>query len=194
MSAPGREVSQDDEGSAGFEQSFAELIDAEADRRDKAAFEAFYRRFVPRLVGFLICQGAGLQVAADIAQETMIKAWRGWSRIDFPEPWARRTASRALIRHLIDDRETPTGPVPDSTLITNPDVIGEFESRHVIIPLVRRLPTRQRQVLAWTLAGDTPSEIAGELGLTPEAVRASLKVARRKIAQMLDVEGETDGQ
>ncbi|MFF4902852.1 sigma factor-like helix-turn-helix DNA-binding protein [Streptomyces sp. NPDC001068] len=40
-------------------------------------------------------------------------------------------------------------------------------------------PARQRQVLAWTLSEFTPAEIAEQLNMTPEAVRASLKKARR---------------
>ncbi|GGR46147.1 sigma factor-like helix-turn-helix DNA-binding protein [Streptomyces netropsis] len=47
------------------------------------------------------------------------------------------------------------------------------------------LPYRQRQILAWTLSGYTPSEIAQQLELTPEAVRASLKKARRTLAEYI---------
>ena len=50
-----------------------------------AAFSAFYRRFVPTLVGFLVWQGARLPDAADLAQVTMSKAYRYWSTISEPE-------------------------------------------------------------------------------------------------------------
>ncbi|MBT2225658.1 hypothetical protein KLK06_07315 [Nonomuraea sp. NEAU-A123] len=45
--------------------------------------------------------------------------------------------------------------------------------------MLRGLPHRQRQVLAWTFSGYTPAEIADQLGMTPNAVSASLKKARR---------------
>jgi hypothetical protein len=63
-----------------------------------AAFSAFYRRFVPTLVGFLMWQGAQLSDAAELAQATMAEAYKYWSTIRMPEAWVRRVASRALVR------------------------------------------------------------------------------------------------
>ncbi|WP_331767827.1 sigma factor-like helix-turn-helix DNA-binding protein [Embleya sp. NBC_00896] len=59
-------------------------------------------------------------------------------------------------------------------------------------PRLERLatPPRQRQVLAWTLAGFTPSEIAQELGLTSDAVRANLMKGRRRAALYLKTREE----
>lgn len=59
-------------------------------------FSEFYRQFVPSLVAFLMWQGASLPDAADVAQETMIRAYRYWSTIDHPRAWARRVASRTM--------------------------------------------------------------------------------------------------
>lgn len=53
-----------------------------AEQANEAAFSAFYREFTPTLVAWLIWQGARLPVAADVAQETMIKAYRNWSTIN----------------------------------------------------------------------------------------------------------------
>jgi DNA-directed RNA polymerase specialized sigma24 family protein len=57
---------------------------------------------------------------------------------------------------------------------------------------MRLLPPRQRQVLAWTFDGFKPSEIAAELGLKPEVVRANLKKARHAIVAHLDRAGEEE--
>ena len=51
------------------------------------------------------------------------------------------------------------------------------------------LPLRQRQVMAWTLDGYTPAQIADELQITAEAARSSLKKARRTLATYLREEG-----
>lgn len=150
-----------------------------------AAFIAFYRRFVPTLVAFLVWQGARLDVAADIAQDTMIKAYQRWSEIHHPESWARRVASRAFARHIARVPDPSPDPPEHSSLLPTPTNVQEWEQRHEVLRLLARLPPRQRQVLAWTLDGYTPAEIAEELGITPEAVRASLMKARRALAEDL---------
>lgn len=153
---------------------------------DEAGFAAFYRQFVPVLVGFLVWQGAPAAVAADLAQETMIEAYRQWDRIQHPKAWARRVASRALVRHVSRVEEDPAGTVPEPTaLVPAPDALAEWENRHEILRLLALLPPRQRQVLAWSVDGHTPSEIAAELGVDPATVRASLLKARRAIARLL---------
>lgn len=44
--------------------------------------------------------------------------------------------------------------------------------------------------MAWTFDGYQPQEIADELDIRPDAVRASLKLARRALAEELDRAGE----
>ncbi|MFG2074585.1 sigma-70 family RNA polymerase sigma factor, partial [Nonomuraea maritima] len=58
----------------------------------------------------------------------------------------------------------------------SPSNPGRFKD---LLQILTSLPIRQRQILAWTFAGYTPSEIADQLQMTPEAVRSSLKKARR---------------
>ncbi len=153
---------------------------------DDAAFSAFYRRFVPRLVAFLVWQGARLPDAADIAQDTMIKLYRRWSEIHEPEAWARRVASRALARHIASIREDPCDDPPvHSSLLPPLTNVEAWDQRHEVLRLLALLPPRQQQVLAWTLDGYTPAGIAEELGITAEAVRANLMKARRALAKHL---------
>ncbi|MGW5767139.1 SAV_2336 N-terminal domain-related protein [Streptomyces tendae] len=153
-------------------------------------FSAFYRENIRPLVGFLINHGASVHVASDIAQDTMTDAYRHWSDIEDPKLWVHNAASRALIRNAtsIDDL---VGEVPEPTaLLPRPDDISEWESQHDALPLLRSLPPRQRQVMAWALAGFTPTEIADHLGLRPETVRANLKKARRAAADYLTAREE----
>jgi RNA polymerase sigma factor (sigma-70 family) len=155
-------------------------------------FSAFYRATIRRLVGFLINHGAALPVAADIAQDTMFKAYRCWTELNQPSAWVHTVASRALARRIADVREDPVAEVPEPTsLLPRPEAAAEWETRHDVLGMLRSLPWRQRQVLAWTLDGYSPSEIAEELGLSPEAVRSSLRKARRAAVRYLG-EGEED--
>jgi RNA polymerase sigma-70 factor (ECF subfamily) len=145
-----------------------------------AEFAAFYRQTVKRLVGFLIVQGATLADAAEVAQDTLCAAYRRWDSIDHPRAWVYRVASRGLIRRLTSVED----PVDEPTALT-PLVradIEHWEQQHHLVTVLASLPPRQRQVLAWTLYDHTPAEIANELGLTSEAVRSSLKKARRALA------------
>lgn len=150
------------------------------------AFSAFYRTTIRSLVGFLVNQGAGVHVAADIAQDTMISAYQRWDNIDQPRAWVHTVASRALVRKIASSDEQPVEQVPEPTsLLTDQDAIANWESRHDLLPLLRRLPPRQRQVLAWNLSGFTPSDIAEQLDMSDDAVRASLYKARRAVAEAL---------
>jgi RNA polymerase sigma-70 factor (ECF subfamily) len=155
-------------------------------------FAGFYREFVPVLVGFLVWQGASAAVAADLAQETMIEAYRQWPRVQHPRAWTRRVASRSLVRHVARVEEAPVGTVPEAgALVRSPDELAEWENRHEILRLLACLPPRQRQVLAWSVDGHTPAEIAEELGIDPATVRANLLKARRTVARLMRT-GEED--
>ncbi|MFD9489140.1 sigma-70 family RNA polymerase sigma factor [Streptomyces sp. NPDC059991] len=149
-------------------------------------FSAFYRDTIRQLVAFLVNQGAPFHVAADVAQDTMVKAYRRWNDLDRPRAWAYRVASRALVRWVASVEEDPVGQVPEpNALLVRPDAIAEWEGRYDLLPVLRSLPFRQRQVLAWTLAGYKPGDIAAEIGLPSETVRANLAKARRAAAARL---------
>jgi RNA polymerase sigma-70 factor (ECF subfamily) len=51
--------------------------------------------------------------------------------------------------------------------------------------MIEQLPPRQRQVLAWTYDGATPTEIAEALQISPDAVRANLHKARAAMRRIL---------
>ena len=151
-----------------------------------AEFSAFYRSFVAPLVGFLVWQGAPAAVAAELAQETMVEAYRSWSAIEYPQAWARRVASRKLVRHISRVEEAPVNPVPEAgALVSSCDALAEWESRQTLRALLDRLPPRQRQILAWSVTGHAPAQIAVELGIDPATVRANLMKARRSAARFL---------
>jgi DNA-directed RNA polymerase specialized sigma24 family protein len=75
-------------------------------------------------------------------------------------------------------------------LLARPDAIEEWETRHDTLPMLRSLPPRQRQVLAWSLAGFTPGDIAEHLDLPADTVRANLRKARRAAAAYLKAREE----
>lgn len=154
-----------------------------------AAYVTFYREFIPDLVGFLVWQGARLAEAAELAQEAMIEAHRSWSAIKYPRAWVKRVASRKYAR-LLATTEEPLEPVNLSDLLCPSIDIPEWEERHEVLRLLNLLPPRQRQVMAWTYDGYSPTEIAAELNISAEAVRTNLKRARRTLSAHLELLGE----
>lgn len=154
---------------------------------DLIAYSDFYRGFSPRLLAFLIYQGAQAADAAEIVQDTMTKAWQSWSTIQHPEAWTRRVASRALVRRIASVEEDSVATVPEqSALLVSRADMDAWEQKHDLLRVLALLPPRQRQIMAWTLEGYTPAEIGRELQLTAEVVRSNLKKARRSMARHLD--------
>lgn len=154
-------------------------------------FSAFYRTHAAKLAGWLIWQGASEADAKDVIQETMHKAYRLWDTIAKPEAWARTTASRAYAERV---GRHDAVPVVDTTEYS-PGVDDSCElaaaaTKHDLRMAVRQLPLRQRQVLAWSFEGYTPTEIAQQLGMEPAAVRSSLYKARQRLHELLDGWGE----
>ncbi|MGY9107581.1 MAG: sigma-70 family RNA polymerase sigma factor, partial [Alphaproteobacteria bacterium] len=56
--------------------NWAELIEAVALRRDRAAFSTLYEHFAPRIKGFMRRSGSVEGAAEELAQETLLKVWR----------------------------------------------------------------------------------------------------------------------
>ncbi|MEO7195638.1 MAG: sigma-70 family RNA polymerase sigma factor [Pseudonocardiaceae bacterium] len=162
-----------------------------ADPVAAAEFSAFYKHSVPRLMAFLRWQGASVPDAADCVQEAMTQAHARWLTIRHPHAWCRRVASR-LYAHQLASLEEPvadTDTAGSSLFAANTDW-DAFEQRHEILRVLERLPLRQRQVMAWTYDGCTPTEIAEALKMTPEAVRGSLKKARTNLKAFFKEDGE----
>ena len=171
--------------SAAQHSGFEELGHAARLLKDEQ-FSTFYGSVIRRLVGFLINQGATVPAAADIAQDSMIKAYQRWTDLHEPRAWVHTVASRELARRIASLKEDPFESVPEPTsLLPRPDALREWESRYALLPVLRELPPRQRQVLAWTLDGYTPDDIAEQLHISSEAVRSNLKKARRAAAEQL---------
>jgi RNA polymerase sigma factor (sigma-70 family) len=159
-----------------------QLDDKDRTERD-AAFSAFYRRIVPSLVAFLVWQGADISQAAELAQETMIQAYQHWPEIEYPETWVRRVASRSLIRQESQPGPRSAGHIPLYREASS-DEVRNWEEQNEVIRLLGRLQPRERQVLAWSIDGFTPTEIARELGIPAATVRVRLSNARRNLTKI----------
>jgi RNA polymerase sigma-70 factor (ECF subfamily) len=145
---------------------------------------------MPRLTAFVLSLGADFHEAVSVAQETMLRAYKDWGSIEHPTAWARTVASREYFRRAMACHEAPAAELPDITDPLSDTVIIGDEQKHVL-DLLRRLPERQRQVMAWYYDGHKPAEIATMLSIAPGAVRVSLHKARAALQAYL---AEEEGQ
>ncbi|RZT75458.1 RNA polymerase sigma-70 factor (ECF subfamily) [Pseudonocardia sediminis] len=152
-------------------------------------FTAFYRASAPKLIAFLRWQGASLPDAADCAQDALTQAFRQWSTLTYPYAWCRLVASRLYARRVAALHEDPVDDLPHEpgSPLLNPETrYTELETRHRVLALLDRLPSRQRQVMAWAYDGATPAETATALQISSDAVRANLYKARTTLRALLE--------
>ena len=159
----------------------------EAEAEDvRSAFSRFYRENVSRIVAYLIYLGAKPEEAAECVQETLIKLLKNWSTVEHPYTWCRTTAAREYIRRRYSSEE-PYEDVPatGTPLMAPGTNVDEVLQRHHIAALIDQLPPKQRQVMALTLDGAKPAEIAKDLGLPSDQVRSNLRLARQKLVELV---------
>jgi RNA polymerase sigma-70 factor (ECF subfamily) len=154
-------------------------------------FEGFYRCTAMPLIRFLMLQGASPADAAEAAQDALTAACTHWHEIDSPKAWVHRVASRAWIRKVVNLREDLTAEPTVPTPLLKAIPTDAWHLRQELVAGLSALPPRQRQVMAWTLSGYSPAEIATELDLPNEQIRANLHLARRALAGTLNDGKET---
>jgi RNA polymerase sigma-70 factor (ECF subfamily) len=180
-----------DVGAADPEPRLPQLDPASDKALRDAEFTLFYAD-LPRLVGFLVVQGAHPNLAADIAQDAMTEAYRQWDHLDAPLAWVRTVASRRWWDRSRRDRiELPHEEIPEPGLLLSAEEAEEITHRHTFLALLHGLPPLQRQVMAWTYDGYRPTEIAAVLGKPPATVRSALREARIALRRTYRPDEET---
>lgn len=154
-------------------------------RRD-AEFQEFYEANYGRIVAMVAVVLGDRHQAEDVAQEAFARALTRWSRIggyELPEAWVRRVALRIAIDSgrrfrrairvsvkLAAQRQATEPEPADSLAFT---ALGAA---------LRRLPLREREVLALHYLADLPVEaIARERGLPAGTVKTRLASGRRRL-------------
>jgi RNA polymerase sigma-70 factor (ECF subfamily) len=176
-----------------------ELI-ARAQAGDRAAFAALVREhgnevytLARRLVG-------DPHLAADVAQETMIRAWRAlpnfrgeaafstWlHRITVNTAWTQKRRAHRHAGASLDDLAEVAAPYGSD----HPEVVGEtLELRGRLRRALESLPESQRQVVILKDIYDwSHSEIADAMGISVTAAKVRLHRARARLARYLEASG-----
>jgi RNA polymerase sigma-70 factor (ECF subfamily) len=148
---------------------------------DIAGFEAFYRRERPGLLTLAraLCRSSQPAVIEDIVQDAFVRAYERWPQIaqyDRPDLWVRRvTINVAMSRH----RRLRTQVTGLARLAARTNSVPALsDDTTSILAAIRRLPTRQAQVIALKYIDDlSTEEIADVLEMAPGTVRTHLRRA-----------------
>lgn len=151
-------------------------------------FDPFYRREYPAMVALAAALSGRRELAAELAQEAMLRAYREWPRVssmERPGAWVRRVTI-----HLATDarRRSATERRGLARLTTTVDDATGFGTADRFWVLVRALPERQRAVVALRYVEDMSlEEIAAVLEISVGTVKSTLFSARAALAASLDL-------
>jgi RNA polymerase sigma-70 factor (sigma-E family) len=141
-----------------------------------ADYENFVRAHLPRLLRYAAMLTGERELAADLVQDVLVKAYRRWSRIadaDHPDRYVLRMVTNGYLswRHSRAARLIATGDLPDE--VRSGDFASDHALREDMWQRLARLPRRQRAVVVLRYYEQlTDAEIADVLGCAQPTVRA----------------------
>jgi RNA polymerase sigma-70 factor (ECF subfamily) len=152
-------------------------------------FEDFYVREYPALHAVAATMANGMKAADDLVQDTMLRAFVHWSRVqrlESPGGWSHRVLIN-LCRNWYRRRQSEARFLARQRRVT-PSTGGPSPDTVAFCEAVRRLPSRPRAVVALYFIGDRPvREIAAILDVPEGTVRSDLTRARVVLAEELGV-------
>jgi RNA polymerase sigma-70 factor, ECF subfamily len=157
------------------------------------AFEDFYVREYPAVVGLAYALSGSRWGSEDLAQEAFLAAHRDWGRIGSyhqPAAWVRRVVANLAVS-AFRRRVAETKALARIALGRGETVPDLAAADPEFWAAVRALPRRQTQVVAlYYLEDRSVADVADILGMTPGTVKRHLHDARQTLARRLRVQGE----
>lgn len=161
-------------------------------------FGEFVSEHHHRVYGVALRVVADPDLAADVVQETFLRAWRGLARFrgdSSLSTWLHRitvntalTARKRAARDRGPSLDSVDEVVAEATPYVDPERRGEMlDLRMRLEHALARLPSGQRAVvLLKDVEGWSHTEIADRLGITESAAKVRLHRAHRKLAHYLE--------
>ena len=150
------------------------------------SYETFFRAEYPKMVALALGVTGDREVAAELAQEGLLRAFRAWGEVaglERPGAWLRRVVTNLAI----DERRRRSRRLPARADLGVASVDPVEPEADDWLRAVRSLPDRQRAVIALHHVDGLPiAEVAEVLGIAPGTVKSSLDKARRKLARRLE--------
>jgi RNA polymerase sigma-70 factor (sigma-E family) len=166
-----------------------DAITGAPERTVRPSFDEYVAARSPALLRLAALIVGDSGVAEDLVQETLIRVYPRWKRIDSEDPdrYVRRALARNAVslwrrrRHV--GREVSCPNVPETPVAEWDDV----DPSGVVWETVRRLPRRQRAVVVLAFYADmSEAQIAAELGCAVGTVKSQKSRALRQVKARLE--------
>jgi RNA polymerase sigma-70 factor (ECF subfamily) len=145
--------------------------------QDRAGFAVFYEQSRDACLRAVMASVADKQAAEELVAEAFARAWAGWrqlSRHPAPRAWVVRTALNARVSWWRRRRREVEWAAHEPAAVEDPK--GLFDES--VLAALRRLPARQREVVALRVLLDLDTETtARALRIAPGTVTAHLSRA-----------------
>jgi RNA polymerase sigma-70 factor (ECF subfamily) len=173
---------------------FADLVEAVATQRDRAAFIKLYDHFAGRIYAFLLRPGLEPSVAEDLTQEVMTKLWLRAKQFDRTKSsvatWLFRIARNARIDHLRKQHGDP--PLGEEALsvadpaIAPDDALNAAQWEERVRAAMSNLPAEQLAIVKLAFFdGLSHTEVAHQTGLPLGTVKARIRLALARLRRGL---------
>jgi RNA polymerase sigma-70 factor (sigma-E family) len=172
------------------------MMDSVTSSPDAPTFEEYATVAWPTLYRYAYLLAGNHADAEDIAQQTLMNAYRSWARVrhaDSPTAYLRRMLTNTYL-----SQRRPKGRRLELLTDTPPEPghrpVGGPEDRMVLWPHVKLLPPRQRAVIVLRYYEDlTEGEIADALGCSRGNVKSTAHRALKALRAALGPDG-TEGR
>ena len=167
-------------------------MDTVTSRADAPTYEEYAVAAWPSLYRYAYLLAGNHADAEDIAQQTLVKAYRSWSRVkdsDSPTAYLRRMLTNTYLSHrrpkgrrleLLTEAAPETAHAPT----------GGLEERMVLWPHVKALPPRQRAVIVLRYyEGLSEQEIADALACSRGNVKSTAHHALKSLRAAIGPDG-----
>jgi RNA polymerase sigma-70 factor (ECF subfamily) len=162
------------------------VMDAKSKLNLPPPFDEALHRHESEIMRFILRATGNRDDALDLFQETWLRAYRAYQRLDSSEglrPWLFRIASNLCLNRKRDQARRAR-VIADTEL--HEEHSGAVAPMHDttlhLKSMLRRLPNKQRQALVMRkLGGLEYGEIAVALGCSEEAARAGVYLAMKKL-------------
>jgi RNA polymerase sigma factor (sigma-70 family) len=170
------------------------MLAAVGAERDKAAFQALFEHFAPRVKGFLYRQGTSPEMAEEVVQETMVNVWRKAVQFDPARASAATwifTIARNLRIDMLRKENRPAPDMDDPALVPDPDpapheTISKEQEASRLRAVMAELPQEQQEVLHLAFFQEKAHpQVAEELGIPLGTVKSRIRLALRRIRSEL---------
>jgi RNA polymerase sigma-70 factor (ECF subfamily) len=166
----------------------------------RGRFEALCASLRPDLIRFAFWLGRDRQLAEDVVQEALLRAWRSQDMLADPaamKPWlltiVRREFARTFERKRLDLVDIDELVAREEPMLTAAENTADKEQIAELRAAILRLDDEYREPLVLqVLMGYSTAEIAAELGLSTAAVLTRLFRARHKLRAMFGEDTSLD--